>query len=156
MVVGSVTVNDKKAINGTSVFSNSRIKVACSKGNSAILNLGRMGRVEIPPGAHIVLRFSDGLISGDLMEGNVMLNTPAGVKVSINTSEGVAATDGKEPTLMPIKTQRGVRCVPMSVASSSSAVGMGPGALAALLLGGAGAAIGIAAITDQNMSQVVP
>ena len=155
-VIGSVTVNDKKALNGTSVFSNSRIKVACAKGNSAVLNLGRMGRVEIPAGTQVVLRFSDGLISGDLIEGNMMVNTPAGIKVSINTSDGVAATDGKEPAIMPVRTQRGVSCVPMVVSSGSSAVGLGPGPLAAMLVGAAGMAIGLAAITDQNMSQTLP
>jgi hypothetical protein len=152
-VIGSVTLNDKRALNGTSVFNNSKIKVACAKGNGAIVNLGRMGRVELSPGAHIVLRFSEGLISGDLMEGNVMVNAPSGVKVSINTQDGVTATDGKEASVLPVKSQRGVRCVPMVISSSSSSPVLSTGAWAALLLGMGGAAVaGVLAATGNEVS----
>jgi hypothetical protein len=153
-VVGSVTINDKRALNGTSVFNNSRIKVACAKGNSAIVSLGRMGRVELSPGAQLVLRFSEGLISGDLVEGNVMVNAPSGVKVSINTQDGVTASDGKEASVLPVKSQRGVRCVPMVVSSSSTSPVMSSAALAALLLGAGGAGVAVLLATDNNVSPV--
>ncbi len=153
-VVGAVTLNDKKALNGTSVFNNSRIKVACAKGNSAIVSLGRMGRIELAPGTQLVLRFSDGLISGDLLEGNVMVNAPTGVKVSINTPDGVTASDGKETAVLPVKSQRGVRCVPMVVSSSSASPVMSSAALAALLLGAGAAGVAVLVATDNNVSPV--
>src|SRR5215813_9504545 len=46
---GPVTVNGNKAITGTTIFTDSNIAVDCSKGNSAIVNLGYMGRIELVP-----------------------------------------------------------------------------------------------------------
>ncbi len=158
-VNGTVTVNDKSTTSGSSVFDNSNIKVACAKGNNAIVNLGRMGRIELNPGAHLVLRFSEGLITGDLLAGNIVVNAEAGVKVAISTSEGVAAADGKEPSVIPVRTQKGVRCVPMLATSSASSPAIGTGAIAAILIGIGGAAVAGAAIgvnTDRAASGVVP
>jgi hypothetical protein len=151
IVSGSATVNDKKAITGSTVFSNSRIGVACTKGSTAIVNLGKLGRVELSPGAKMMLRFSDGLISGDLLEGKAVVSTPAGVKVSVNTPDGVAASDGKEAAVTPVNTQRGVRCVPVAMSASSSSVGLNPGLLAAMFIGVGGAGAAAAAVsTSQN------
>jgi hypothetical protein len=151
IVSGSVTVNDKRAITGTTIFNDSRIGVACAKGSSAIVNLGRLGRVELSPGAKMVLRFSDGMVSGDLMQGKAVVSTPAGVKVAINTPDGVSSSDGKEAAVTPVNTQRGVRCVPISLSTSSSSIGISPGVLAAMLIGIGGAGAAAAAVsTSQN------
>jgi len=40
IVTGSVTVNDKRAVTGTTIFTESRIAVACAKGSTALINLG--------------------------------------------------------------------------------------------------------------------
>src|SRR5262245_15403068 len=142
VVTGTVTVNDKKAITGTSIFNNSKLNVACAPGNRAIVNLGKLGRVEMTPGSQMVLKFSDGVISGDLAMGKIVVNAPAGVKVAINTQEGVSASDGKDASVVAATAQRGVRCVPVVVPSqSSSSIPLSSGALAAILLGAGGAAV---------------
>lgn len=159
IVSGSVTVNDKRAITGTTVFSNARIAVACNKGSNAIVNLGRLGRVELSPGTKLVLRFGEGIISGDLLEGKAVASTTVGTKLSINTPDGLLATDGKDAAVTPVNTQRGVRCVPAMVASSGSSVSaLGPAALAAVLVGiGGGVAAGaVAALVDDGNLQVSP
>lgn len=160
IVSGSVTVNDKRAITGTTIFDNSRIGVACNRGSSAIVNLGRLGRVELSPGSKMVLRFADGLISGELLEGKAVVSTPAGVKVAVNTPDGVSSSDGKDVAVTPVTTQRGVRCVPVGMSTSSSSVGLNPGILAAILIGAGGAGIAGAAVsTSQNTnsaSGVIP
>ena len=155
---GAVTVNDKKALNGTTIFNNSRLSVACAGGNRAVVNLGRLGRVELTPGSQMVLRYSEGLISGELLMGKIMVNAPVGVKVAINTPEGVSAADGKEAAAMAINTQRGVRCVPMVAQSPMRQLALGSGGLAALLLGTGGAAAGavVAATSNNNSSNVIP
>jgi hypothetical protein len=159
-VTGAVTINDKKALSGTTVFNNSRLSVACAGGNRAIVNLGRLGRLELNPGTQMMLRFADGLISGELVMGRVTVNAPAGVKVAINTPEGVSAADGKEPAVMAVATQRGVRCVPVMMSNSGSAnpaLALGGGALAALLLGAGGTAAAVAvAGTSSQASSIVP
>lgn len=161
IVTGNVTINDKKAINGTTVFSSSKIAVACAKGNSAIVNLGRLGRVELSPGTKIMLKFSDGAIGGDLLEGKAVVSTPAGVKVTINTPDGVTNADGKEASVTPVNSQRGVRCVPAVMSSGgSSASALSPGALAAILIAAGGtAAAGAAVASNTNTnsaSSIIP
>jgi len=160
IVSGSATVNEKRAITGTSVFNNSRIGVACSKGSVAIVNLGRLGRIELSPGSKMVLRFSEGLISGDLLEGKAVVSTPAGVKIAINRPDGVSSTDGKEAAVTPVVTQRGVRCVPVAMSSSGSSAALSPGLLAAMIIGvgGAGAAAAIVSGSDNttSASNIVP
>lgn len=160
IVTGSVTVNEKRAITGTTVFTDSRIAVACAKGNSAIVNLGRLGRIELSAGSKLLLRFSDGLISGDLLEGKAVVSTPAGVKVAVNTPEGVSSSDGKDAAVTPVATQRGVRCVPITTGSSSSPSALGSGALGALLIGIGGAAAAATAVAasenTSSASSIIP
>jgi len=156
IVTGSVTVNDKRAITGTTVFTDSRIAVACAKGNSAIVNLGRLGRIELTSGSKLLLRFTDGLISGDLLEGKAMVSTPAGVKVAVNTPDGVSSADGVEAAVTPVVTQRGVRCVPAAVSSGSSSA-ISNGVLTALLVGIGGATAAAAAVaTAEEISLTRP
>lgn len=158
-VVGAVTVNDKKAINGTSIFNNSRLSVACANGNRAVVSLGKLGRVEMAPGSQMVLKFSDGIISGDLVMGKVVVNAPVGVKVAISTPEGVSASDGKDASVVAATTQRGVRCVPIAMSSSqsNSSLAVGSGALAAILLGAGGATIaGVAVSSQTQASNTIP
>ncbi len=155
-VVGAATINDKKAITGTTVFSNSRVGVACAGGNRATVNLGKLGRVELAPGSQMILKFSDGMISGDLVTGKVVVNAPVGVKVAINTPEGVSASDGKEASMLAVATQRGVRCVPVVTSQASSTTALSSGALAAILLGAGGTAVAGAAFSSQQASSTNP
>lgn len=155
-VVGAATINDKKAINGTTVFNNSRVSVACASGNRATVNLGKMGRIEMAPGSQMVLKFSEGLISGDLVTGKIVVNAPIGMKVAISTPEGVSASDGKEASVLAVATQRGVRCVPVVTAQSASTTALSSGALAAILLGAGGTAVVGAAFSSQQASSTNP
>lgn len=151
-LTGSVTMNDKKAISGTTVFSNARLNVACAAGNRAIVTLGRLGRIELTPGSQMVLKFSDGLISGELVMGKIVVNSSPGVKVAINTPEGVTASDGKDSSVLAVTTQRGVRCVPVMTTQSASATALGSGALAAILLGAGGTAVAGAIVSSQSQA----
>lgn len=151
VVSGAVTVNDKKAINGTSIYNNSRVNVACANGNRAIVNLGKLGQIDMTPGSQMMLTFSEGFIGGDLAMGKVIVHAPVGVKVAINTPEGVSAADGKDVSLLAVATQRGVRCVPiMTTAQVGPPLTLGSGALAAILLGAGGTAIAGAVVSSQT------
>jgi hypothetical protein len=149
IVTGSVTVNDKKAITGTTIFTDSLIVVACAKGNSAIVNLGRLGRIELTAGAKLTLRFGEGLIGGDLAEGKAVISTPAGVKVAVNTPDGVAAAGGGDAAVTPAVAQRGVRCIPVLVTSSGPST-LTSGTLTAAVLGVAGGSAAIVAIASKE------
>lgn len=105
---GQVTINGRQALTGTSVFPNSQIRVACAVGSSAIIRLGqggRMGTIELRPGAWLQLGFNQESIGGELREGSLRLRTPAGMKVGISTPEGRIETDGRTPALTPVSTK---------------------------------------------------
>lgn len=151
-VNGSVTLNGKRAITGTTVLSDSRISVACATGNNATVNLGKLGRIELSPGAQMVVRFSDGLISGELLTGKAMVNNVTGVKVSITTPAGMSAADGKEPAALAVNSQKGSRCNPIGAHSGGGSPGgaLSAGAIAALLAGAGGAAVATAVAVSQK------
>jgi hypothetical protein len=111
---GPVTVNGNKAITGTTVFTGSNIAVDCASGNSAFVNLGRLGRIELVAGTKLTLRFSDGMISGDLQDGKAIISTPGGVKVAVNTPDGVVSTDCAQSCVTPVAVQGFVQCVPVA------------------------------------------
>ncbi len=151
-VNGSVTLNGKRAISGTTVLSESRISVACAAGNNATVNLGKLGRIELSSGAQLVVRFSAGLISGELLTGNAVVNNTAGVKVAITTPVGMSAADGKEPAALAVNSQKGNRCNPLVSKGSNSSTGgsLNAGQIAALLAGAGGAAIVTAVAGSQK------
>jgi hypothetical protein len=153
-VIGNVTVNEKRAINGTTILNNSQIRVACSKGNKAIIDLFRLGRIELNPGAQFIVRFSNGLLNGNLIQGDILVNAPVGVKVAINTPERVITSEGKD-AVIPIRTQRGVRCNPMGSKTSSSSPTLRTTSLLLLLAGVGAATAGIVLAVTAGNDQVV-
>ncbi|MDQ3009144.1 MAG: hypothetical protein M3X11_00350 [Acidobacteriota bacterium] len=91
-----VTINGSGAIAGQTVFNRSRIKVGID--GSAILNLGKLGRIELRGPAEFVLRISENTIGGELISGCATVNASDGVKVDINTPKGLITSDGKSPS----------------------------------------------------------
>lgn len=157
IVTGSVTVNDKRAITGTTIFTDTRIVVSCAKGSSAIVNLGRLGRIELTAGAKLTLRFGEGLIGGDLAEGKAVVSSPAGVKVEVVTPGGVASAAGASATVTPVVAQRGVKCLPVAIGASGPNSVLSSSALTAALLGVGGGTAAIVALTGgDEASQTRP
>jgi hypothetical protein len=113
-VVGAATINGTPAISGATVFSDSRIKT--SRNGAATINLGKSGRVELGPDSEMTLRFSDGMVGGNLVAGRAVVSAPAGVAVSVATNDGVAASDGRQPSSLTVD----VSCGNTRVASSRS------------------------------------
>jgi hypothetical protein len=114
---GPVTINGNRAITGTTIFTDSNIMVDCAKGNNAIVNLGRLGRIDLVPGTKLILRFSNGLISGDLQEGKAVISTPKDVKVEVKTPDGVVTSNcvqvSQTECVTPVAVQGFVQCVPV-------------------------------------------
>jgi len=159
---GPVTVNGNNAITGTTIFTDSNIVVDCAKGNSAIVNLGYLGRIELVPGTKMTLRFKDGMISGDLQDGKAIINTPGGVKVAVNTPDGVVSSDCAQSCVTPVAVQGFVQCAVVAPAPPRVPVppaGLSGRAIAAILAGaGAGGAAAAAAAggEENNLSTVMP
>lgn len=178
---GSVTVNNRPAPSGSSVFSNSLIKVPCVAGSSAIIRIGTAAVLELKAGSQLQLTFSDGLIGGDLREGSLRVRTQPGVRLALNTPDGLVSTDGQKAAFTPVAARSSSRCqfdqlatldnpgattagqgparrsgqtAPTRAGAAASSIN--PAALAALIFGvGVAGAITIAALTDSGY-QVSP
>jgi len=86
-VTGKVRVNGQPAATGDIVSSGSTVETA--KGSSAILSLGKLGRVEALPETRMKLRYDydDGSISIRLDTGSVRVSTGPGVSATIATRD---------------------------------------------------------------------
>ncbi len=94
------TINGFSAVSGMSVFGGNRIKTG-SQG-AAVVNLGKLGRIECGAETDITLRLSEAGIGGDLRNNRLVVSAPAGVPVTINTPQGVVTTDGRRPAVLTI------------------------------------------------------
>lgn len=136
----SVKVNGETAQSGRAIFTGST--VATPSNASAVINLGRAGKIELAPNSSASFYFDEKTVAGNLTSGRLTV---------LNASEGVSVTTGEGKT------------VKLNAGDSADAAGAqtqnddddegflgGHGFLiAALVIGGAAAAIIIAA-RDSN------
>ncbi|HLM57693.1 MAG TPA: hypothetical protein VK422_16420 [Pyrinomonadaceae bacterium] len=115
-VVGEVSVNGTSAISGATVFSDSTITTA--QNSSAVVSLGKLGRVELLPNSSMKLSFTETGISGTLDSGRVRLSTSSGVNASVTTKDGVAVADNRTPNVFTVD----VECGNTAVATQSGRV----------------------------------
>lgn len=99
-VTGQVTLNGAAAISGATVFSDSRVKTGQKGG--AIVNLGKLGRIDLGPETEMTLSFSESTIGGNLLSGRAVVSAPTGVGISVTTSDGTAVADGKQATALTV------------------------------------------------------
>lgn len=138
-----VQVNGEAAQTGRSIFSSSTI--VTPDANGAIINLGKLGKIELAPATSLTLSFDDNGINGNLLAGRVTnlnsLNT-----VSIKTIDGTTA-----------QLKAGESAVAVTGKAQDDA-GVSDGGSAwliwALVLGGAAAGIVIAATTNNNRTTI--
>jgi hypothetical protein len=92
-----VKVNGEAAQSGRAIFSSSTISTSDS--SSAIINLGKIGRIELAPNTTISVSFNEKGLNGDLLAGkvtalsadNVSIKTPNGKVTKLNAGESVMA-----------------------------------------------------------------
>ena len=84
-VVGMAKVNGQPAATGDIVSSGSTVETA--KGSSAVVSLGKLGRVEALPATQMKLRYDDSSISILLATGSVRVATGPGVSATIVRKE---------------------------------------------------------------------
>lgn len=134
-----VKVNGEAAQTGRSIFSSSTI--ATPENAGAIINLGKVGKIELAPNTNLTLSFSEKGINGSLLTGrvtvlnaseNVAVKTIDGTTLNLAAGESATANNGK--------------------AQDDDAVSDGGSTwvIWALVLGGAAAGIIIAATSDNN------
>jgi hypothetical protein len=104
-VVGDVTVNGTSAISGATIFSDSTVTTA--KGSSAVVSLGKLGRVEVLPESSLKLGFNETGITAMLDSGRVRFSTSSGTGVSVTTKDGTAVADNRQPNVFLVDVECG-------------------------------------------------
>ncbi len=138
-VVGEVSVNGTSAISGATVFSDSTVTTA--KGSSAVVSLGKLGRVEILPDSTLKLSFTDTGVTGQLDAGRVRLSTSSGISAVVMTKDGSAVADNKQPNVFTVD----VECGNTVVATQSGHVELRAGSSVKQIAAGSQDAAGAAA-----------
>ena len=104
-VVGEVSVNGTSAISGATVFSDSTITTA--QNSSAVVSLGKLGRVELLPNSSLKLTFTDNAMTAMLDSGRVRVSSSSGVNASVSTKDGVALADVNQPNVFMVDVECG-------------------------------------------------
>lgn len=98
----SVKINGEAVQSGRSVFSASTI--ATPDNTTAVINLGKIGKIEVESNTVISLSFDEKGITGNLTTGHIKVlnaldkvnvNIPSGEAFSLSSGESVSATNGK-------------------------------------------------------------
>ncbi len=96
-LTGEITVTGQVSVNGQSAVSNSTIvsgsTVVTGADSSAVISLGKVGRIEVLADSNIVLNFSDSSIVGILSSGKVRVSDSTGVATTITTKDTTVIAD---------------------------------------------------------------
>ncbi len=104
--MGEITVNGQVSVNGQSVVSNSTIvsgsTITTGTNSSAIINLGKNGRVEVFSDATVSLKFTDNSILGMLSSGKVQVSNSSGIATSFTTKNATVVADSAQTNTFSI------------------------------------------------------
>lgn len=120
-VTGNVTVNGQPAISSSTVLSGSTI--ATGANSSAIISLGKTGRIELLAESSLVLTFSESSIVGQLTAGKARVANAAGVATTITTKNATIIADAGQADNFTVE----VECSHIHVDTTSGLVTMREG-----------------------------
>lgn len=87
-----VSLNGENVVSGRTFFNSAVI--ATPENSSAVVNLGKLGRVSLAPNTNLNLTLAENSISGDVSSGQIQVFNAEGVAVSIRSNEDTITTDG--------------------------------------------------------------
>jgi len=90
-ITGQVMVNGQPAVSNSTIMSGA--SVTTSKGSSAVVSLGKLGRVEIQGESTLSLRFSDSDVVAMLDLGTVRVSASSGVGSTVTTKNATFVGD---------------------------------------------------------------
>lgn len=141
-VTGQVTVNGQPAVSNSTITSGSTIVTGANA--SAIVNLGKNGRVELLSDTSFDLKFSSNSIIGMLSAGKVRVTNSAGVATSVNTrNASVVADAGQANTFgVDVGCSDEARCTQTYVETISGLVNLRSGTTDKQVVAGTDATFG--------------
>lgn len=141
-VTGQVTVNGQPAVSNSTVASGSSIVTGAN--STAIINLGKNGRVELLSDTNFNLNFNANSIVGKLTSGKVRITNAAGVATSVNTRNATVVADaGQSNTFgVDVGCSDEVRCTQTYVETISGLVNLRSGTTDKQVVAGTDATFG--------------
>lgn len=95
-----VSVNGEAANTGRTVFSSNTITTPADA--SAIINLGKLGQVELAPNSSMNLNFDENGISGELLSGKIKVASSENVAANIKTQTGTVIADAADAKVFSV------------------------------------------------------
>jgi hypothetical protein len=120
-VTGSVTVNGQAAVSNSTVLSGATVTTA--KGSSAVVSLGKLGRVEVSEDSSLTLKFGEGSLIAMISAGKVRVSNSAGVATTVTTKDATIIGDAGQANSFAVETE----CSHTHVDTSSGMVTMREG-----------------------------
>ena len=103
---GQVSFNGTAAISGATVFSDSTITTAAR--SSAVVSLGKLGRVEVLPASTMKLSFGDSNVSVSMLDaGRVRISSSSNITAGATTKDGQITSTGKQRNEFIVDTSCG-------------------------------------------------
>nr|MBA3239984.1 hypothetical protein [Acidobacteriota bacterium] len=81
--------------------------VTTAKGSSAVVSLGKLGRVEVLPESSVKLSFNETGMTGMLDQGRVRVSSSSGVSAVVTTKDGSAVADSAQPNVFTVDIECG-------------------------------------------------
>jgi hypothetical protein len=126
-LTGEITVTGQVSVNGQSAVSNSTIisgsTIVTGADSSAVISLGKIGRIEVLADSNIVLNFSDSGIVGILGSGKARVSDSAGISTTITTKDATVIADAAQANNFVVE----VECSHTHVDTTSGLVTMREG-----------------------------
>jgi hypothetical protein len=102
-VTGQVTVNGQSAVSNSTVVSGSTIVTGTD--SSAVVSLGKLGRVELSADSSLTLKFSEGSITGILSQGKSRVSNAAGVATTFTTKDATVIADAGQANSFVVEVE---------------------------------------------------
>lgn len=120
-VTGQVTVNGQPAVSNSTVLSGSVISTGAS--SSAVVSLGKLGRVEVSSDSSMTLNFGTNNIIVIVDSGKVRISASAGVATTATTKHATFIADSSQSNNFALE----VECSHTHIDTTSGAVTMREG-----------------------------
>jgi hypothetical protein len=93
-VTGQVTVNGQAAVSNSTILSGSTIVTGAD--STAVINLGKAGRVELGADSSVTLKFTDDSLVGMVSQGKVRVSNAAGIATTFTSKDATIIADASQ------------------------------------------------------------
>lgn len=108
-ITGDITVSGQVTINGQAVVSNSTVvsgsNIVTGDNSTAVISLGKTGRVEVLANSSITLKFNEIGITGILSSGKARVSNTAGVATTITTKDAAIIADAGQSNSFAVEVE---------------------------------------------------